>query len=90
MTFAVVAMWLRTTTPRESAGRCAYSMRKAASGTYIEVVDVRETGNAPLFRSAAGRTGTLTEKSMNRVDAWRMIQRRTAELGSTAKIGCHR
>ncbi|HTT77706.1 MAG TPA: tyrosine-type recombinase/integrase, partial [Candidatus Binataceae bacterium] len=38
---------------------------------------------------AAGRTGTLTEKPMNRVDAWRMIQRRAAELGSKVKIGCH-
>jgi integrase len=43
----------------------------------------------PLFRSAAGRTGTLTEKPMNRVDAWRMIQRRAAELGMRIRIGCH-
>jgi integrase len=26
---------------------------------------------------------------MNRVDAWRMIQRRAAELGTRSKIGCH-
>ena len=26
---------------------------------------------------------------MNRVDAWRMIQRRAAELGTRARIGCH-
>jgi integrase len=26
---------------------------------------------------------------MRRVDAWRMIQRRAAELGMRAKIGCH-
>jgi integrase len=26
---------------------------------------------------------------MNRVDAWRMIQRRAAELGLRTKIGCH-
>ncbi len=37
----------------------------------------------PLCRSAVGRTGgTLTAKAMNRVDAWRMIQCRTAELGT--------
>ena len=26
---------------------------------------------------------------MNRVDAWRMIQRRAADLGLQVKIGCH-
>src|ERR1041384_4814774 len=31
--------------------------------------------------SAAGRTGELTEKPINRVDAWRIIQRRAADLG---------
>jgi integrase len=40
-------------------------------------------------RQAAGRTGTLTGKPMNRVDAWRMIQRRAAELGMRIRIGCH-
>jgi hypothetical protein len=28
-------------------------------------------------------------KGLNRVDAWRMIQRRAAELGTRARIGCH-
>jgi hypothetical protein len=31
----------------------------------------------------------LTEKPMNRVDAWRMIQRCAADLGTRVKIGCH-
>ena len=26
---------------------------------------------------------------MNRVDAWRMIQRRAADLGVRVRIGCH-
>jgi hypothetical protein len=30
--------------------------------------------------AAAGRTSTLTAKPMNRIDAWRMIQRRAAGL----------
>jgi site-specific recombinase XerD len=57
--------------------------------TYIEAAGIRDSGKAPLFRSAAGRTGKLTEKPMNRVDAWRMIQRRAADLGTRVKIGCH-
>jgi integrase len=32
---------------------------------------------------------TLTATAMNRVDAWRMIQRRAAELGTRSEIGCH-
>ena len=44
---------------------------------------------APLFRSAIGRTGELTLKPMNRVDAYRMIQRRATELGMRIKVGCH-
>ena len=32
---------------------------------------------------------TLTVTAMNRVDAWRMIQRCAAELGTRARMGCH-
>ena len=50
---------------------------------------IRDAGKAPLFRSAIGRTGMLTEKPMHRVDAWRMVQRRAADLGARVRIGCH-
>jgi site-specific recombinase XerD len=56
---------------------------------YIKAAGIGDEGKSPLFRSAAGRTGTLTATAMNRVDAWRMIQRRATELGSKVKIGCH-
>jgi len=55
----------------------------------MEAAGIREGGKAPLFRSAADRTGMLTEKRMNRIDAWRMIQRRSADLGLRVEIGCH-
>ena len=57
--------------------------------SYIEGAGIGDSSKAPLFRSAAGRTGTLTDKPMNRVDAWRMIQRRAAGLGMRVNIGCH-
>jgi integrase len=42
------------------------------------------------YRSAVRRTaGELTSDAMHRVDAWRMVQRRAAELGMKVKIGCH-
>jgi integrase len=56
---------------------------------YIEAAGIRDAGKAPLFRSASGRTGELAPKAMNRVDAWRMIQRRSGGLGLRARIGCH-
>ena len=60
----------------------AHHNLEAYLDAYIEAAGIRDGGKAPLFRSAAGRTGTLTEKPMNRVDAWRMIQRRAADLGT--------
>ena len=56
---------------------------------YIEAAGIRDGGKLPLFRSAAGRTGALTDKPLNRIDAWHMIQRRAAELGTRVRIGCH-
>jgi site-specific recombinase XerD len=56
---------------------------------YITAAGIGDNAKSPLFCSAIGRTGTLSATTMNRVDAWRMIQRRAAELGSKVKIGCH-
>jgi integrase len=67
----------------------AHHNREAYLDAYIEAAGIRDGGKAPLFRSAAGRTGTLTEKPMTRVDAWRMIQRRASDLGFRVKVGCH-
>ena len=67
----------------------AHHTLEAYLDAYIEAAGIRDGSKAPLFRSAAGRTGMLTEKPMNRVDAWRMIQRRAAGLGLRVNIGCH-
>jgi integrase/recombinase XerD len=56
---------------------------------YLAVAGIRDLGKTPLFRSAAGRTGILTDRPMHRVDAYEMIRRRTAEAGFTGKLGCH-
>ena len=67
----------------------AHHNLEAYLDAYIEAAGIRDGGKAPLFRSAVGRTGTLTDKPMNRIDAYRMIQRRAADLGTRSKIGCH-
>jgi len=56
---------------------------------YLAVAGIRENGKTPLFRSAIGKTGVLTDKPTNRVDAYRMIRRRTADAGFKVKLGCH-
>jgi site-specific recombinase XerD len=67
----------------------AHHNLEAYLDAYIDAAGIREDKKTPLFRSAAGRTGALTETAMNRVDAWRMIQRRAGELGMKGRIGCH-
>jgi site-specific recombinase XerD len=56
---------------------------------YLDAAGIRDAGKTPLFRSAAGKTGRLTDNAMHRVDAYQMIRRRTAEAGFKIKLGCH-
>jgi site-specific recombinase XerD len=67
----------------------AHHKLEAYIDEYLEAAGIREDGKTPLFRSAIGRTGVLTTTPMNRVDAYRMIRRRTAEAGFKNRIGCH-
>jgi integrase len=56
---------------------------------YLDAAGIRNGGKTPLFRSALGRTGMLTDRPMHRVDAYQMVRRRTAEAGLKGKLGCH-
>jgi integrase len=56
---------------------------------YLAAAGIREDGKTPLFRSAIGKTGVLTDKPMNRIDAYRMVRRRTTDAGFKVKLGCH-
>jgi integrase len=67
----------------------AHHNLEAYLDAYVEAAGIRDDGKSPLFRSTSGRTGELTLKAMNRIDAWRMIQRRAGGLGMKVKIGCH-
>jgi integrase len=48
---------------------------------YIAAAGIAGEPDAPLFQTAAGKTGTLTGKAMWQQDAYRMIQRRTRGTG---------
>lgn len=56
---------------------------------YIKAAGIGGDERGPLFRTAAGKRGILTVNAMHRVDAYRMIRRRTAEAGFKIKLGCH-
>jgi site-specific recombinase XerD len=56
---------------------------------YLDVAGIREDKKGPLFRTARGRTGELTEERMTRHDVRRMIRRRARDAGILTPIGCH-
>lgn len=56
---------------------------------YLQVARLLEAKKTPLFRSARGRTGDLTETAMNRVDVFRMIRKRAKDAGLRADACCH-
>jgi len=56
---------------------------------YLAAAGIGDYDKTPLFRSAAGRTGILTDRPVHRVDAYEMVRRRTAEAGLKGKLGCH-
>jgi len=56
---------------------------------YIAAAAIGKNRKGPLFRSARGRSGELTENPMLQSDVWRMIRRRAAQAGIETEIGCH-
>lgn len=56
---------------------------------YIEAAGIGSDKDGPLFRTAAGKSGVLTENAMWQQDAYRMVQRRARAAGIKTKIGNH-
>ena len=48
--------------------------------SYISAAGIGEAKGTPLFRTAKGKTGQLTENRMGQADAWPMLQRRAREI----------
>lgn len=55
---------------------------------YVEGAQLGDT-KSYLFRSAAGRTGRLTDTPMAQADVFRMVGRRAEAAGIRTRIGCH-
>ena len=56
---------------------------------YVEAAGIKDQKNAPLFRSAVGRTKTLSDKKMTRFAALKMVQRRAKQVGIDTAVCCH-
>ena len=67
----------------------AHHNLEAYLDAYIEAAGIRDDKKGPLFRSANRRTGVLTGNRMNRVDVWRMVQRRALAAGLIVHVGNH-
>jgi hypothetical protein len=53
---------------------------------YLAVAGIRENGKTPLFRSALGEAGVLTDKPMNRVDAYGALAHGRRRLQGQARL----
>ncbi|RYG18607.1 integrase [bacterium] len=56
---------------------------------YLEAAGIEKERDTPLFRSALGRTGKLSDRGISRTDAYHMVQRRVREAGIAGRFSCH-
>jgi site-specific recombinase XerD len=56
---------------------------------YIRAAGIADDRKGPLFRSAIGKTGQLSDRPMLRGDVWRMVRRRASDAGVETPIGYH-
>jgi len=57
--------------------------------SYIEAAGIGSEPKGPLFRASNGKTGILSDRPLDRKDAFAMVQRRAKAAGIKTKIGCH-
>ena len=57
--------------------------------TYLDAAALREERSAPLFRSARGRTGRLTDLPLDPTNAWAMVKRRAKRAGVSEALCNH-
>ena len=57
--------------------------------SYIEAAGLKDVPKSPLFRASNGKTGIMSEKALDREDAFHMVRRRARKAGIRTKIGCH-
>jgi integrase/recombinase XerD len=82
--------WLRL---HEKGGRFhevpAHHNAEAYLDAYLHAAGIAEERKAPLFRSAAGKTGQLTAQPLDRRNALDMVKRRAKGAGLSDRTCCH-
>jgi site-specific recombinase XerD len=73
---------------KEHALPCHHELEEYLDA-YMEAAGVDGEKGAPLFRTAFGKTGTLTKRRFDRQSAWYMVKRRAIAAGILSPIGCH-
>lgn len=67
----------------------AHHNAEAYLDAYIRAAGVAEDAKGPLFRTAAGKTGQITQNAMSRRDALRMVKRRSLAANLSGRVCCH-
>lgn len=67
----------------------AHHKAAAALERYLEGAGIRDQGASPLFRTARGKSGELTDRPMRRQDVGAMVKRRCRAAGLPQEISCH-
>jgi site-specific recombinase XerD len=67
----------------------AHHLLEGYVDAYLTEAGIASDKDTPLFRTAAGKTGKLTDRRMTRTDALRMIWRRARAAGIETELGCH-
>lgn len=56
---------------------------------YLEQAQIAEEKKSPLFRTTIGKTRILTDRALQRSEAWSMIKRRTSDAGVSTEASNH-
>lgn len=82
--------WLRL---HEKGGKFhevpAHHLAEKYLDAYIQAAGIKDDGKGWMFRSAVGKTGRLTDKPLNRHNAFHMVKRRARAAGVSARICNH-
>lgn len=82
--------WLRL---HEKGGKFhevpAHHNAEAYLDAYLEAAGIEKEPKSPLFRSAVGRTGMLTDRALRRNNALDMVKRRALAAGLSKRICNH-
>ena len=80
--------WLHEKNGKVNEMPCHHKL-EAYLDEYVRTAGIAEDRKGPLFRSALGKTGKLSDRPMLRGDVWNMVRRRASDAGIETAIGCH-